>query len=96
MLVEEIDRFVIKFNYRPDRPIYAQIFIAKVTLREGDLPPTIVARGLEIEATTKVRHDYTALNPGQDPLKPSPGRPHAFLYSHGAVTVEIITHNSSN
>ncbi len=93
--VDEADQYVIMFKTPPNRTVYAQIFIAKVTPLKGDEPPGILVRGIEIDPTAIVRHDYTKWNPGQGPVKPLPGRGRAYLYSHGSFDVEIIMHRDT-
>lgn len=95
--VEAIDEFVIKFNVTKSVPIYAQIFIAKVTPQRGNANPGILARGTEITADSagQVRHDYSDLTPGQDPFTRVVGRPHQLTFHYGQLDIDIITHRDT-
>ena len=92
--VKELDTFVIKFLGGPDSKteIFAQIFVVKVDPQDKEdkeRPTVYLGSGIEIvapEATTPVL-DLTA-SPGA--VTCIGGRPFAYQYHHGDMSVEVI------
>lgn len=90
---------VVKFRDANSHIIYAQIFAAYVVPKfvpgcaQYLAPPAIISRGIEIKEPIDIDVDYDfSIEPARNPIKPSAGRGHCYIYKSGSISVDIITH----
>jgi hypothetical protein len=88
--VTPIDHFVVTFPGTNGAPVYAQLFVANVTLIADPTKSAILSRGHEINPVEDVLVRYRFLNAVEVPN--SPDVPHAHACTIGSIKTDIITH----